>query len=87
MEIKNQNEQSVVVPQREKEQLGRELKQNFTLPAESEELVKEWTLKKMATQFQTFKKNLTNDYIKQGKMPKFIRELEKLKDLGCICGI
>jgi hypothetical protein len=31
----------------------------------------------MATQFQTFKKNLVKDYIKQGKMPTFIGALEK----------
>jgi hypothetical protein len=37
----NANEQSVVVPQRDKEQLWRELKNNFTLPPESEELVKD----------------------------------------------
>jgi hypothetical protein len=69
-----------VVPQRDKEQLWRELKNNFTLPLESEELVKDWTFRKMATQFQTFKKNLVKDYIKQGKTPTFTGALEKQKD-------
>jgi hypothetical protein len=73
----NANEQSVAVPQRDKEQSWRELKNNFTLPPESEELVKDWTFRKMATQFQTFKKNLVKDYIKQEKMPTFTRALEK----------
>jgi hypothetical protein len=71
------NEQSVAVPQRDKEQLRRELKNNFTLPPESEELVKDRTFRKMATQFRTFKKNLVKDYIKQGKTPTFIGALEK----------
>jgi hypothetical protein len=34
----------------------------------------------MATQFQTFKKNLVKDYIKQGKTLTFIGALEKQKD-------
>jgi hypothetical protein len=63
-----------------KEMVWHELKQQFTLRARSEELVKQWTLKKMAKQFQTFKKNLTNANIKQEKMPKFTGELENLKD-------
>jgi hypothetical protein len=37
----NVNEQSVAVPQRDKEQLWRELKNTFTLPPKSEELVKD----------------------------------------------
>jgi hypothetical protein len=37
----NANEQIVAVPQRDKEQLWHELKNNFTLPPESEELVKD----------------------------------------------
>jgi len=69
-----------VVPQREKEMIWHELKQQFTLLEGFEELVKKWTLKKMAEQFQTFKKKLTNMYIKQGKTPTFTKDLEKLKD-------
>jgi hypothetical protein len=34
----------------------------------------------MATQFQTFEKNLVKDYIKQGKTPTSTRALEKKKD-------
>jgi hypothetical protein len=73
----NANEQSAVVPQRDKEQIWHELKNNFTLPPGSEELVKDWTFRKMATQFQTFKKNLVKDYIKQGKTPTFTGALKK----------
>ena len=34
----------------------------------------------MAEQLQTFKKNLTKNYIKKGKMPEFTRDLAKQKD-------
>jgi hypothetical protein len=37
----NTNEQSVAVPQRDNEQLWRELKNNFTLSPEYEELFKD----------------------------------------------
>ena len=76
----NPNEQGIVVLEREKELIWYDLKQHFTLLEGSEELVKKWTLKRMATQFQTVKKNLTNTYIKQGKTSKFTREFAKLKD-------
>ena len=76
----NPSEQRDAVPEREKEWLWRELKKNFTVAAESEESTKRWTLSKMAKQLQTFKKNLTKNYIKQGKMPDFTGELEKKKD-------
>jgi hypothetical protein len=46
----NPTERSVV-PQREKEMVWHELKQQFTLLVGSEDLVKQWTLKKMAEQF------------------------------------
>jgi hypothetical protein len=42
--------------------------------------VKEWALKKMAAQFQTFKKRLYNTYIKKNITPTFTRPLEKVKD-------
>ena len=44
----NPSEQRDAVPEREKEWLWRELKKNFTVPAESEEAAKRWTLSKMA---------------------------------------
>ena len=62
---------------KEKEQLWNKLKKNFTVPAESGELGKRWTLSKMAEQLQTFKKNLTKNYIKKGKMPEFTGDLSK----------
>ena len=34
----------------------------------------------MAEQFQTFKKNLTKNYIKKGKMSEFTGDLAKKKD-------
>jgi hypothetical protein len=42
--------------------------------------VKEWALKKMATQFQAFKKRLYNDYIKKERTPDFTGQLEKTKN-------
>jgi hypothetical protein len=60
---------------------------HFSLPVlESDELtqkmranVKEWALKKMATQFQSFKKKLNSDYVKKNKTPEFTGPLEKQK--------
>jgi hypothetical protein len=50
--------------------------------------VREWALKKMATQFQTFKKRLHNGYIKKKRTPTFTGPLEKIKkSLGRICGV
>jgi hypothetical protein len=37
------------------------MKKSFTVPAESEEAAKRWTLTKMAEQLLTFKKNLTKN--------------------------
>ena len=76
----NPSEQRDAVPEREKEWCWRELKKNFTVLAESEEICKHWTLSKMAEQLQTFKKNLTKKYIKIGTTPEFTGELEKIKD-------
>ena len=43
--------------------------------------VKQFALKKMATQFQSWKKRLYNDYIKaKKKTPEFTGALEKVKD-------
>ena len=44
----NPSEEPDAVPKREKEWYWRELKKNFTVPAESEEICKRWTLSKMA---------------------------------------
>ena len=41
------------------------------------EKVKEWALKKMATQFQTFKKNIWNTYKEKQEAPIFTGTLEK----------
>ena len=55
-----------------------ELKKNFTVPAESEEIRKRWTPSKMAEQLQSFKKTLMKKYIKTGTTPVFTGELTKL---------
>ena len=58
------------------ERCWRELKKNFTVLVESEEICKRWTLSKMAEQLQSFKKTLTKKYIKTGTTPVFTGELE-----------
>ena len=45
-----------------------------------EKKVKEWTLKKMAEQFNNRKKRLNKDYMLKGKTPEFAGANEKLKD-------
>src|SRR4029078_12223892 len=75
----NPSEERDAVPEREKEWCWRELKKNFTVPAESEEICKRWTLSKMAEQLRSFKKILTKKYIKNGTTPVFTGELEKLR--------
>src|SRR6185312_2233020 len=72
----NPSEERDAVPEREKEWCWRELKKNFTVPAEFEEICKRWTLSKMSEQLQSFKKILTKKYIKTGTTPVFTGELE-----------
>ena len=84
----NPSEERDAIPEREKEWCWRELKKNFTVPAESEEICKRWTLSKMAEQLQSFKKILTKKYIKTGTTPVFTARARKAQgSLGCICGI
>ena len=78
----NPSEQRDAVPEREKEWLWRELKKNFTVPAESEEAAKRCTLSKMAKQLQTFKKNLTKNYTKKGKTPSLLETLQSRRTTG-----
>ena len=72
-------EERDAVSEREKEWCWRELRKNFTVPAESEEICKRWTLSKMAEHLQSFKKILTKKYIKTGTTLVFTGELEKLR--------
>jgi hypothetical protein len=53
---------------------------HFTLPEGiGAKLFKGWTLQKMATQFQNFKKKLTSDLIKKNRSPHW-NEYLKIKD-------
>jgi preprotein translocase subunit Sss1 len=53
---------------------------HFALPEGIDEnLVKGWTLVKIATQFQNFKKKLTRDFIKNNRNPNW-DEYSKIKD-------
>nr|AAM08511.1 Hypothetical protein [Oryza sativa Japonica Group] len=53
----------VFVPESEKEKLWTTMLETFTLPAGTENIVKQWTLKKMAEQFKSFKGHLYKKYI------------------------
>ena len=70
----------------QKEDLWTELKANFTLPPEEdpekpvkEQLIKSCALKKMATLFRRWRKEL-NHFVDKKKTPEFIGKYEKIKD-------
>ena len=66
-----------------KELLWGSLLPHFNLPVDftegQTEKLKEWTFKRMAIQFQTWKKNLWDNYGPEG--PEFTGRFEKLRDL------
>ena len=77
---KRKKEEVSYVDDRTKDTLWTKLMVNFTLPPEVDaRKVKEWALKKMAQQFNNWKKRMNNDYIQKGKTPEFIGVNEKLK--------
>nr|ABA97269.1 transposon protein, putative, CACTA, En/Spm sub-class [Oryza sativa Japonica Group] len=67
------------VPDSEKEMLWTTMLETFTLPVGTENIVKMWTLKKMAEQFQSFKGDLCQKYILKGQTLNF-NTLPKLRD-------
>jgi hypothetical protein len=69
-----------VVPDSVKDQLWNDVLKHFTLPEGVDtNLVKGWTLVKMATQFQNLKKKLTRDFIKNNRTQNW-DECPKIKD-------
>jgi hypothetical protein len=69
-----------VVPDSVKDQLWNDVLKHFALPEGVDaNLVKGWTLVKMATQFPNFKKKLTRDFIKNNRSPNW-DEYPKIKD-------
>jgi hypothetical protein len=59
------------VPESEKDTMWITMLETFTLPAGKENIVKQWTLKKMVEQFQSFKGDLYKKYILKGLTPNF----------------
>ena len=78
--VKKNDPQVSYVSDRDKDIIWNEVIAHFDLPAGTEALVKSWALKKMATQFQTFKKTLYNKFIKKNLTPNFTGQYEKLRD-------
>jgi hypothetical protein len=69
-----------VVPDSVKDQLWNDVLKHFRLPDSVDaKLVKGWTLAKMTTQFQNFKKKLTRDFIKNNRTPNWYG-YPKIKD-------
>ena len=68
---------------RRKELLWEMLLTHVNLPRglidDKKEKVMEWTLKKMAVQFQSWKKTLWSNYQKKKQAPEFTGALEKIK--------
>jgi hypothetical protein len=59
------------VPELEKEMLWTTILETFTLLAGTENIAKQWTLKKMVEQFKNFKGDLYKKYILKGQTPNF----------------
>jgi hypothetical protein len=69
-----------MVPDSVKDQLWNDVLKHFALPEGIDpNLVKGWTLVKMPTQFQNFKKKLTRYFIKNNRTPNW-DEYPKIKD-------
>ena len=72
------------VSKREKDLLWDSVTPHFNLPAGDDlrKLVESWALKKMATQFQTWKKKLYNEFVKKNLTPDFSQNspYKKMRD-------
>ena len=69
---KKEDPQVSYVTDRQKEDLWKTLKANFTLPSEHiEPLVKACALKKMADLFRSWKNELKSTFVDKGKTPEF----------------
>ena len=86
-EPKKEELQVSFVEDRQKEDLWKALKVNFTLPEEEdlenpviEPLIKSCALKKMADLFRRWKNELKTTYVDQDKTPEFTGRFEKIRD-------
>jgi hypothetical protein len=79
-EWKGKPSNKYMVPDSVKDQLWNDVLKHFALhEGVDANLVKGWTLVKMATQFQNFKKKLTRDLVKNNRTPNW-GEYPKIKD-------
>ena len=85
---KDEELQVSFVEDRQKDDLWKALKVNFTLPEEDpdnpvmEPMIKSFAFKKMADLFMRWKNELKAKFVDQKKTPEFIGRYEKLRDNG-----
>ena len=84
---KDEELQVSFVEDRQKDDLWRALKVNFTLPEEEnpenpimEPMVKSIAFKKMADLFRRWKNELKAKFVDKKKIPEFVGRFEKLRD-------
>lgn len=60
-----------VLPETEKNMLWSDITEIFGFPTDREGYLRDWTMRKMAVQFQDFKKKLYKNYVTNGETPDF----------------
>ncbi|CAN6246317.1 unnamed protein product [Urochloa humidicola] len=73
---KDDNEEDIILVS-EKAMSWTEIQQHYFFPEDRVDRVMKWALKKMAIQFQTFKKKLVNDFVSKGLTPDFEKHYKK----------
>uniref|UniRef100_A0A0E0F4G3 Uncharacterized protein n=1 Tax=Oryza meridionalis TaxID=40149 RepID=A0A0E0F4G3_9ORYZ len=76
---RSRGDEDSFLPDTEKDMLWTTMLETFTIPEANRPRCKEWTLKKMAEVFQSYKSDLYKRYILEGLTPDF-NEHKKLRD-------